>query len=404
MIALYADATIFGGIQILVIRFSHYLKQLKVPFVVIATKGTRVSTALEWADQVDPRDLPYYPQTIDYVFFPHVCILKNDLYWDRFNDAKILCWLVHPTEIFSAFFPVTNKLLYLFGYPVSWWVKKILQNHNSLVLQLLQKLVSNGGLIIMDGATRRGLKYFFPELIGDCNLIPIPAPCEEEIEFRKKNVRAFSIGYLGRMDEFKYSALKPFIENQLSQLANKRAVHLHLISEGHLVDTVVELCSKHSINVTNYGFLPNELAKKTLKEHTDIAVCMGTAALDIAGTGHPSIIIDPALSFRCRPQSKFRFVHEIEDFTLGEFRDFSSYQEGLHTLKELVDILTDDQNLGFKNMEYVKKNHNPDMVFSLLLSEIYNSQVVGTDISGLAKSVHKSYTSIDKSARSLFRR
>ena len=266
MIALYADATIFGGVQVLVIRFSHYLKQLNVPFVVIATKGTRVSKALEWADQVDPHDLPYYQQKIDYVFFPHVCALKEDLNWERFEQAKILCWLVHPTEIFSSFFPVTNKLLYLFGYPVSWWVKKIMRDHNSLVLKLLQELVSKGGLIIMDGATRRGLKYFFPELIGDCKLIPIPAPCEEEIESGERNFRTFSIGYLGRMDEFKYSALKPFIENQLSKLAKIKSVHLHLISEGHLVETVVDLCSKHSIKVTNYGFLPNELAKKTLKD------------------------------------------------------------------------------------------------------------------------------------------
>lgn len=404
MIALYADAEIFGGVQILVIRFSQYLKRLNVPFVVIATKGTRVSKALEWADQVDPHDLQFYPQTIDYVFFPHVCALKEDLYWKKFKDAKILCWLVHPTEIFSSFFPVTNKLLYLFGYPASWLVKKIFRHHNSLVFQLLQELVSKGGLILMDGATRRGLKYFFPELIGECNLIPIPAPCEEEIGSGKKNNSSFSIGYLGRLDEFKYTALKPFIENQLSQLTKRSAVHLHLISEGHLVDTVVDLCFKHSIKVTNYGFLPNELAKKTLKEQTDVAACMGTAALDIASTGHPSIIIDPALYFKCEPQKKFRFVHEIEDFTLGEFRDFSKYQEGLHTLEELVEMLTSDQNLGSKNRDYVEKMHNPNKVFSLLLSEIYNSQVIGNDISKLAMSVHKSFTSIDKSVRGLLRK
>jgi hypothetical protein len=404
MIALYADAEIFGGVQILVIRFSQYLKQLNVPFVVIATKGTRVSKALEWADQVDPHDLQFYPKTIDYVLFPHVCILKEDLYWEKFKNAKILCWLVHPTEIFSSFFPVTNKLLYLFGYPVSWLVKKILRHHNSLVLQLLQELVSKGGLILMDGATRRGLKYFFPELIGDCNLIPIPAPCDEEIESGKRKANTFSIGYLGRLDEFKYSALKPFIENQLSQLTKRSAVHLHLISEGHLIETVVDLCAKHSIRLTNYGFLPNEVAKKTLKEQTDVAASMGTAALDIASTGHPSIIIDPALNFRCGPQKKFRFVHEIEDFTLGEFRDFSKYQEGLHTLEELVDMLTLDQNLGFKNRQYVEKKHNPKIVFSLLLTEIYNSQVIGNDISDLAKSVHNSFASIDKSVRGLFRK
>lgn len=404
MIAIWADAQIFGGIQVLIVRFSQYLSKNSIPFILISTKGTRISDELYWAKQVDPCDLKDFDAHIDYVFFPHVCNLRQDIYWEKFSDSRILCWLVHPTEVFSSFFPVVNRLLALFGYPVASWAKKVLASHNVKLCLLLQKLVSGHALIVMDGATRRGLKFFFPEVVGECELVPIPSPTEDVVWLQKKNSPRISIGYLGRIDEFKASALLPFIEYDLKALSDKHPIEMHFVSEGNCLSQVINLCHIQNIIVHNYGFVPNAEARRILRERTDFAVCMGTAALDIAAAGHPCIVIDPSLKRPKSGQRKFRFVHELEDFTVGEFRDFERYNPGRHSLEQVVRMVKSDEGLGSRGLEYVAEHHSPDRVFASLLGAIKTSSVYGKDVEILSSDVRKSFLSIDRAVRRLLPR
>lgn len=401
MIALYAEADIFGGVQVLIVRFSYYLAANNIPFVLIARKGTRISEELRWARQIDPEDLEHSDIKIDYAFFPHVCTLKQKIFWGKFRKSAVLCWLVHPTEIFSSFFPAVNTLLETFGYQASWWVKKLLRSHNRRVSSLLSSLVSGGGLIVMDGATRRGLKYFFPEVYGECKLIPIPSPAEMIVKSHRIPSAKLSIGYLGRIDQFKASALTPFIKYNLAELSSTYDIEMHLVAEGNCLDSIVQLCQVKNIVVHCYGFLPNEDARRVIRENTDVAVCMGTAALDIAAIGHPCIIIDPSLKRTKVPQEKFRFVDELDEFTLGEFRDFVGYKQGIHSLAEVVDMVRNDKAVGARGSDYVAKHHNPDLIFSSLIDAMAKSAVYGRDLEDISGQINQSYEALDRGVRSI---
>lgn len=404
MIAIYSDTESYGGVEMLVVRFARHLRRRGIPFAIITKQGTRVAHELSWATQLDPKDPSGWPGQIDQVLFPNVCALKRDLPWSGLERARVLGWLVHPTEIFTSLFPVSNRLLAVAGYPAARLVRRLLRRHDALVVQLLRVLVQSSGLVVMDGATRRSLQYFFPDVRGESVLLPIPAPCETDLSGMRLRGSVRSFGYLGRMDEHKYSALAPLINTELRSLARRGRVELHLIAEGSLLPAVERLCRENSIELHSHGFLPNEAAKTLLREKTQLGICMGTAALDVASSGHPCVIIDPALRTAAPPQRGFRFVHEIEDFTLGEFRDFAGYRSGPHSFEEVLSIVGRDDSVGLQGRRYVATRHDPDTVFDRLLVELSRSRVFGWQIAQTATELARSYRSIDEGVRSAFNR
>lgn len=403
MICIYSDSNSsnYGGVEVLVTRFAQYLRDKSIPFIVVEPGSTRLALELKENETVDPRELDKYAGKISHVFFPNMSWLrKESIDWPAFGDVSFTGMVVHPNEPFRSFFPYSGKILNVFGYNAARQFGRIFNDHYRYVESIFQLTSSSKGLICMDGATVRALNYFYPELSMQPTVIPIPSPVSSANEQRKiciQNVsrgNEISIGYFGRIDDFKYSALKPLLNVQLRQASKRFKVNLHMVADGLLIKKVSKLCKRINVSCHMHGFLPNLLARNLLLEKTDFAVAMGTAALDIAATGHPCLIIDPALKRGTPYQKKFRFVHEIIDFTLGEYRDFPDYREGIRTFCDAIDLILEKNDLGFLGQKYINQAHNPDKVFSEILKCIQNSSV---EIRHVACIVHK----INKSFRTL---
>lgn len=396
LIAIYASSTVYGGVEVLIARFSRYLIDRGIPFVLITKKGTRLSTELSWAYQIDENEVEKLKGQITHLFLPNICALKKKLPWDAFSDAIIYTYIVHPTEIFVKFFPLAASAFERIGFGTARWIKIIFPFRTQVMQKLLQDLINRKALAVMDGSTERSLHYFFPKLTGRCQLIPITSPACGRSGDAKPKKDNLSIGYFGRMDAFKFSALKPFIVDTLASLKYSEPIQLHLVGDGDAVEKLSILCADYGVVFHNHGFQENSRAKKIIFENTDFAVCMGTAALDVASTGHPCIIIDPAHRANFAPQLKYRFVHELEDFTLGEYRDFPNYQIGLHSIAEIIEILNADMSIGRKGAEYVNRNHSPSTVFPKLVESISNSKLRSNEISATAENISRAYGTIRK--------
>jgi hypothetical protein len=399
ILAIWAIADIYGGVQVLVARFARYLAANGIDFILVTKNGTRIANEVSWAQQIDYRELPEHPVTFTHVFFPHVAALRENVPWPTIGHARISCWLVHPTEIFTSFYPRTDRLLLWFGCSFARIIQAFYRGHTRRMRGLLQKLIDTNALFVMDGATQRGLAQFYPGLRGACKMIPLPVELQHtpaRPPTQKDPQHTLSVGYLGRLDEFKLSALIPFITRSLGRLAKQYTVTLHLISEGHGIADVRRACHDAGIYVHEHGFLPNAQAKQLIAERTDFAACMGTAALDIASIGHPCIIIDPAHHRKSRPQQRFIFVHEITEFTVGEFRDCPHYREGLHTIEQIALQIRTDAHLGEKCLGYVQTAHAPDRVFSQLVKQITDSALPADQIAGPATDFRRSYLKISE--------
>lgn len=366
----------------LTIRLSEYLKSKQIPFFLITSQGTRISRALAWAEQVDLSDLGnnnFYPT---HMLLPHVSGLKADIPWNKIAETKVLVWAVHPTEVFTTFFPGTDRILSALGFPYSRLSAMLAPARRVAANQLFELMIERNSLLAMDAATSRGIRFFYPRIKSDIPLLPIPCPTIETNNIHNKLAEPdLSIAYFGRIDKFKYSALRGFVKKDLKSLAKKQTVNLHLIAEGPLLGRLLDDCIKSRIRAYNHGFLENSEARMLIKEKTHLAIAMGTAALDIAGTEHPCLIVDPAHHSRTYDQKKFRFVSEIEGYTLGECRDFQGYQPGLHTFEEILTIIRTNKRLGIDCASYVREHHDPENIFRRLIGLLLGSTLFASYIS-----------------------
>ena len=155
-------------------------------------------------------------------------------------------------------------------------------------------------------------------------------------------------------------------------MAKKRQIALHLVSEGSYLSRVEQLCLKNGIEFHCYGYLPNLQAREIIVSQTDLAIAMGTSALDIAGAGHPCVVIDPSLGALAGRQKRFRFVHESADYTLGEFRDFPGYIEGELKFEDIADA-DRLRDACLKGRAYVRQAHDPVNCFDKLFEQFHAS-------------------------------
>jgi hypothetical protein len=377
MIAVYAVSSVYGGVEVLLARFCEYLSKNDRRFILIVDKASRVAKELDWAEQITLDELKNYGEHISYLFLPSITFAIHRIPWRYLRKATIFSMILHPTSIYTAFFPGASEMLEKFGFSFARLYGNIFDKYHRLLSEFILLLLNSNSLCAMDGATLRCLRYFFP-IARSCSCETLPIPISSSLftgDYQSfSTIAKLSIGYFGRLTEFKYSALLSFVETfKLSPSLRNLSICFHIVGEGGCIEKFKDLCSRNSIDVVLYGFMCNEDGKRLLASKVDFAVAMGTAALDVASVGIPCIIIDPVHRPSTGSQQKFRFVHEIEQYTLGEYRDFPGYVQGLHSLEECISMLETTPELGRLDSNYVHAYHNPDEVFRYLYQSILSS-------------------------------
>lgn len=398
-VLIYGASTTYGGIQVLVVRFAEHLRASGVEFVVLTTPGSRLSSELHWADQVTAEDVESLRVSVTHVFVPHVTPLRLEFPWGKLGSAKIIFWAVHPIEVFFGLVPFGDRILSAFGQRARLLVEIFFRSHCRRLRAVMGVLRARRAIICMDGATRRGLTHFYGRNFLDVPVVPIPAPLGEGHNLHRRESGVLSVGYLGRMDRFKFSAIEPFLRDVRRQVGERIALRLVLISEGPLLGKLIGLCNRLGIRVVDCGFMPNASARRQIAENADLAICMGTSALDIAAAGCPTIIIDPSERRFLLQKPKYRFVHQIVDATLGEYRDSPGYIPGRYDVAEVLRVLDSDSALGAKGRTYVQKVHSPEVVFSSLVELMDSSNLTCSDIEPQATRVSCTYSVLTRRVR-----
>ena len=378
MILIYMNTKEWGGVDVIVERFAAFLDERGIEFAIVEEEGSRLRERLPGAAFYSNSEVETLNGKVRHIFLPSVSKLHNqNLPLLLFKSANVFSWVVHPNDVFRGFFPLSGKLLDLVGYKAVPILRTLIPKHRRLFDAFFEAMVARDALSVMDGATARSLNYFVPSIAPDTlHVLPVPSPINQyatkQISQRYAAGGAVSIGYVGRMDTMKWSAIKSFVKSILVPLARLRKVAFHVVSEGGFTDELRSICIANNIEIFIYGYQPNQTARDIVSTKTDLAIAMGTSALDIAASRHPCIIIDPAVIPRASPQRLFRFVHEIEGFTLGEFRDFPHYETGIHDIES---VLSGSELMGAAELgyDYVAANHDPAACFTSLLRRIQES-------------------------------
>lgn len=394
MLLIYLNSLEWGGCDVLVERFARYLDGINVTYAIVDYKNSRLRRMLPDTQFYTDDELEGIAKDVKYLFFPSITVFTRlDVDYKLFGNAKIFSYVVHPNDAFRNFYPATGVTMNRLGYAVVRIWQTIFFRKTRYINNFFKKLFLNNAIALMDGATTRSMQYFYPNVIpNEPILVPISSSCErlngKNISRKSYKEGEISIGYLGRMDLFKWSAIEPFIKSNLLPISTDYKVTLHIISEGGFVDDLKKLSSKHGIECKFYGYMPNEEAKNLLYEEVDFAIAMGTSALDLASIEIPTLIIDPSLKYPYQAQEKFHFVHEIKGYTLGEFRDFPHYDSSGISFSEAM-TKTTMKLAGNLGAEYVCKKHNPEDSFLKLWESIKKSSLLVSDVSEEIQNIKK---------------
>lgn len=391
VVYIFADSAAYSGVDVLFERLALYLITKGRKVFIVEKPGGVLSSRLAGNCTILDATTDT-PKEIGCVVCNFSRIGKAVMWAKPIEDMRILVWYLQPNDIFSTYFPLAGTASRLGGFSgLKLWIR--LQFWQYWKLRKLVNLMTQGkGFINMDGACGRSLDYFLNENIAEkCVLIPIPVPP------RPRTARAVAmpqspliLGYLGRMDAVKYSAIKPLLQ-QISIIGKQRNIPIEMsfVGCGPMENALEAECVRLGITLTNHGFQHNDKAIEILAKEANIGIAMGTAALDLASIGIPTIIIDPSLNLNTPAQTKYRFVHEIEDQSLGEYRDMPLYCPGLHSLETIVELLMKWPELSIAGNEYVTAKHNTYNIMKSTLASIDECTSTIKDIYKLAQKLER---------------
>jgi hypothetical protein len=393
LLLIWLNSTEWGGVDILVTRFAAYLRDRDCNFAILCPPNWRIRNDLPWARFVSAEDLESIAPSVSHIFFPSVAALRDEsVPWESLRRARVFTMILQFNDPLVRFVPLAHRLLNRFGYGSAGWLRRVFGRHVSLVSGLFRLMVDGKSIAAMDGSTRSSLPFFYPGVPAPQTMIPLPVPLGALERAGNLPSDTLAVGYLGRIDFFKWTALRPFILHDLAPIAARRPVRLVAIAAGSHLPELKAACERAGVDLDLHPFMPNEEARRFLRERCHFAVAMGTASLDLAAAGLPCIFIDPAGRLDAPPQELFRFVHEAVDFNVGEFRDVPNHIGGLRTLEETI-AMVEREDLSLASRQYVAEHHRPDRCFHLLLQHIRSSDLRAADIFPTLREIQQSFDS-----------
>lgn len=223
------------------------------------------------------------------------------------------------------------------------------------------------GLISMDGATSDAIDSFVGHSLN-VPIISIPVEVTNASREKRKgntNHNAICISYIGRSDDiWKIKPLKKVVSD-LSKVKDHAFTISIYTRESEPFERELSDVLAPNISLKFYlGMYGNEL-RDHLSNNSDLHFSMGTAALEGALSGVPTILIDPSL-YDLPDNYKYKWLYETKRCSLGRFIDGSENEfEGI-VINEVVEACLDVD----------KRNRIADMCFSYVMKNHLTSEVV----------------------------
>jgi hypothetical protein len=285
--------------------------------------------------------------------------------WDGLQDLKRLPCRVVIWGILAKQIAGWNR----FGFETKITGKKLLGDY--FTKKLLIRLSALHGLISMDGATTDAIESFVGRSLN-LPIIPIPVEPSNAMPATRPsptgNSHAFSISYIGRSDDiWKIKPLKKVISD-LAFVPNGRFKISIYTKESdpylHELKSVLVPNISLSFHLGMYG----EQLRLHLRNNSDLHISMGTAALEGALSGIPTILMDA--SFQDFPQQyKYRWLYESERCSLGRFVKSEETIFAGMTLPEAISACISDEKrdqIAEKCLQYTLQHHSLSKVAHMI--------------------------------------
>ena len=268
-------------------------------------------------------------------------------------------------------------------------------NLKSTILELNKKK----SLFFIDDSMRK----FTEQRLGIAlkNPVFLPVPFEKEkLEKKqpKNNVNEINIGWLGMLYDFKIHILV-YTLKALSEYSKRKKIKINyfIIGKGpkQYLIKINELENEY-FKVEFNKLMVGEVLKKFLLANVDIMTSMGTAALDSAKLGIPTVLLD--VSYKpIKGNYRFRWIYDSIN-CLGAIIDSTYFENGEKSIDRLLkEIEADYKRVSERTRMYCEENHSVGVVGKRFRETIQKSSFKYQDFNPLIlkKSlIRKSYEMI----------
>lgn len=300
------------------------------------------------------------------------------------NQTKIFFWNLHPDNFYPLIFPfqwipnITKRYINLYKNILNVFWRKDLKRMKSF----LHLAYDQNSLYFMDSMNRNMTNFIYDLNLDNKNTLPIACSDSKTNTDRLKSKKAVRFSWIGRICNFKIHILI-YLCKCLSSIAqtHKTRIEIDIIGDGELKDILTG-----SLNKNDYFdfFLIGTIEKKSLDKYLidniDVNASMGTAALESAKLGIPTILLDYSDN-PIKGDYKFRWLHDTTDFELGHNITFNDIEDGNNSLWEMIKSLKENPvKIGEKSVNYYKNNHSLNAVSKLFLVAVEHSNLLFGDI------------------------
>ena len=107
---------------------------------------------------------------------------------------------------------------------------------------------------------------------------------------------------------------------------------------------------------------------------------MGTAALDGAKLGIPTVLLDASYK-KVDKKYRFKWLFESDGSNVAQFIEYKEFINNNHSFDQIISAyFKDANNIGFKCKQYVNKNHSTRAVSKKLLDIAHISNLKWGDL------------------------
>lgn len=343
-----------GGMPVLFRNIAEYFSEINVPLCLISKEKSGIHSM-------------FVQSHFDFLFIDYNT-LSDDIISNKITekDVVILHEWIPKLPLFKG---VNPKILFWNTVP------NIIYNSNQIRGKiylhtpnriLLKTMLEKKGLYFMDDAPFEWMKkykiYSFPNEF----LLQIPVQPINYLYQRKDVISTeLRISYIGRAVIWKLFPLVKIIED-LDRL--KYNFKLNIITDS--IKETKEFIrlntqrTNNNIELIYFENIPNNHLYKHLLENSDLNIGMGTACLEGAKVGIPSLLID-ASYIRMGDNFKYTWLYETGNYRLGKYYKNTSLYKG-HDLIDIVENCYKVKNyLKIKSQAcftYIKENHHLNVV------------------------------------------
>ena len=380
-----------GGYTNLILTLIKELYYSKIPVLLFNYKNGLIDRELKKQDiNINIIDLDEINwREIDEIIFP--------------SDVLVITSFL---EIFKNFFHVNPITVY---YDINMLLPQISSYKYGFKFyflgnKLIDKLLAQKSLVFMDYLGVEGLNRIFNKAVENPIYLPISVYVPTQNFFIKKENKTkddvLNLTYVGRSEVWKMKPLKKIIEDCI-EISNTVGIHISIV-----VDSIQEFTkfidldfykakSKLTFSLIE-NLLPGEL-DDFLKSKSDIHFAMGTAALDAAKYGIPTVLMD--FSYKDFPSDyTYRWIYESTGFGIGKLLEDNIVEKGvlmnelIHTIKNNNERIIHSKN----SYSHVKNQHSVKKIVPNLIKTCKNAKFRIKDAKSLVPYYFKLHQLIKK--------